>query len=45
MASAHADFAIESLLELETRFEEFLRNVPPDAIHMRVYSPVLVALA
>ena len=44
VATTHADFAIESFSELETRFAEFLRVVPPDPTHLRVYSAVLASI-
>jgi hypothetical protein len=44
MAIAHADTAIESFLELERRFEEFVRVVPIAREHHRVHSPVLASI-
>jgi hypothetical protein len=44
MASADSDTAIESFLELERRFEEFVRVVPIAPEHNRVHSPVLASI-
>jgi hypothetical protein len=44
MAAADADTAIESFLELERRFESFLRVVPVDPAHNRVHSPLLASV-
>lgn len=44
MAAIHADTAIESYRELEFRLRDFLRAVPFEAAHQRVYSPVLASL-
>ena len=44
MAAQHSDTAIESFRELEVRFAEFLRAVPFETAHHRVYSPLLSSL-
>lgn len=44
MAVEHADDAIDSFLELEARFKDFLRNISYGSSHTRVYSPVLAGL-
>lgn len=44
MATTHADWAIESFLDLERRLADFLRVVPYESAHMRTYSPVLAAI-
>ena len=44
MACADSDTAIESFLELERRFEEFVRVVPIAPEHNRVHSPVLASI-
>lgn len=41
MATADADIAIESFLDLERRFESFVRVVPVATEHNRVHSPIL----
>lgn len=41
MATEHADIAIESFLDLERRFEAFVRAVPITPEHNRVHSPIL----
>jgi hypothetical protein len=43
MATADADVALDSFIEVEARFAAFLRAVPPRG-HDRVNSPVLAAL-
>ncbi len=44
MAIADADTAIESFLELERRFQDFIRVVPIAPEHNRVHSPVLASI-
>lgn len=44
MAIEHADTAVESFRELELRLTEFLRAVPFEPAHHRVFSPVLASL-
>ncbi len=44
MAVAHADIAIDSFRELETRLAAFLRAVPFNSRHQRVHSPLLASL-
>lgn len=44
MAVEHADNAIESFLELEQRFDDFVRAVPIAPEHNRVHSPLLASI-
>ena len=44
MSVDHADNAIESFLELERRFEDFVRAVPIAPEHNRVHSPLLASI-
>lgn len=44
MVVKHADTAIEGFVDLELRFEDFLRAVPFESSHQRVHSPVLASL-
>lgn len=44
MATADADTAIESFLDLERRFESFVRIVPIATEHNRVHSPILTSI-
>ena len=44
MKQPHIDTAIDSYLELEERFESFLRAVPYNASHLRVHSPLLASI-
>lgn len=44
MSAAHSDNAIESFLELERRFGEFVRSVPIAPEHNRVHSPLLASI-
>jgi len=44
MATGDADTAIESFLDLERRFESFVRVVPITPEHNRVHSPVLASI-
>jgi hypothetical protein len=44
MATTDADTAIESFLDLERRFEAFVRVVPITPEHNRVHSPVLASI-
>jgi hypothetical protein len=44
MAAEHSDTAIESYIELELRLRDFLRVVPFEPVHQKVYSPVLASL-
>jgi len=44
MSTDHADVAIESFLDLERRFEAFVRAVPIAPEHNRVHSPLLASI-
>lgn len=44
MSTNHADVAIESFLDLERRFEAFVRAVPIAPEHNRVHSPLLASI-
>ena len=44
MVASHADWALETFIDLERRMGDVLRVVPYEPIHMRTYSPVLASI-